>query len=153
LSGYPYAYSYPYADSSYAYPYSGAAYDLGYPGGYGDVQPYYPDDYTSVMPPAADYQSFYPPSTLSTTPADTRAHVTVRVPADAQVWFEGTATTSTGPVREFYSPALTSGQRYVYTIRARWTENGQDVTQTQQVYVTAGSQVELEFPLPPKPAK
>ena len=72
------------------------------------------------------------------------------VPAGAQVWFDGTATTSTGSVREFDSPPLTPGNRYSYEIQARWNENGQEVSQTQQVVVTAGAHVDVKFPAPPK---
>ena len=50
----------------------------------------------------------------------------------AEVWFNGTPTTSTGPARQFASPPLTPGTRYSYDIRATWNENGREVTQTQQ---------------------
>ena len=67
----------------------------------------------------------------------------------ARVWFEGAATTSTGPVRRFHSPALASGGRYTYDITATWHENGHEVPQTQQVEVTAGTHVNVAFPTPP----
>jgi len=124
---YPYYGSYgPY--SSYTYP----SYDLGSYGSYGDVTPSYPDSYSSV-----------------TAEPDSSAHITVNVPAGAEVWFDGTATISTGSVRRFDSPPLTPGNRYGYDVKAHWNDNGSEVTQTQHVSVTAGAHVSVSFPLPP----
>jgi uncharacterized protein (TIGR03000 family) len=72
------------------------------------------------------------------------------VPAGARVWFGGAATTSTGPVRRFYSPPLESGSRYAYSIKASWNENGREVTQTQQVGAIPGAHVSVNFPAPPQ---
>jgi uncharacterized protein (TIGR03000 family) len=74
----------------------------------------------------------------------------VTVPADAEVWLDNTRTTATGPVREFQSPPLTPGGRYTYAIRARWNENGREVTQLRQVEVTARSHINVRFPVPAK---
>ena len=142
-----YGYDHPYYNS-YPYVWSSPTYDSGYSGSYGDVAPSYPDDYGSVTPPAGSYQSFYPPATAEPEPS---AAITVTVPAVARVWFGGTLTTSTGPIREFYSPPLTPGSKYTYAIRASWNENGQEVTQTQQVRVTAGAHANVSFPVPAKP--
>src|SRR5262249_10294447 len=89
-------------------------------------------------------------SAPAVTPAQptTAAHVTLKVPANAEVWFEGTKTTTTGAVREFESPPLTPGRRYTYQVRARWKENGHEVTQTQKVEVTAGAHANASFPVP-----
>jgi len=72
------------------------------------------------------------------------------VPADAEVWFDGTKTTTAGPVREYQSPPQTPGQQYTYEVKARWQENGREVTQTQQVDVSAGGHFEVRFPVQPK---
>ena len=141
---YGYGY-YPYYD----YLWSGGAADSGYADGYADVGPTYLEDVTSATPPAATYQSYYPPATGAGRP-DTVAQVTVNVPPDARVWFEGKPTTSVGAVRQFDSPPLTPDTRYVYDIKANWNENGHQVTQAQQVQVTAGAHVNVRFPAPPK---
>src|SRR6202043_3164059 len=83
---------YPYSYDLYPYSYSSPAYDSGYYGSYGDVTPSYPDIYSSITPAAGSYQSFDPVATVPTQP-DTTALVTVNVPAGAQVWFNGKATT------------------------------------------------------------
>jgi uncharacterized protein (TIGR03000 family) len=144
---YSYGY-YPYYD---AYPYlrSGVATDPGYADDYADVGPSYLDDTTSAAPPAVAYQSYYPPATGSDQPQSI-AKVTVNVPPDAKVWFEDKPMTSTGAVRQFDSPPLTPGTPYTYDIKARWNENGHEVTQEQRVEVTAGAHVNVRFPAPPK---
>jgi uncharacterized protein (TIGR03000 family) len=133
----PYYYSYSYPYYSYYPPYG---YNYGSDVGYNPVSsssdvvvtPRYPsENYTSVRPsvivPVADV------------PADTAARITVQVPANADLWFNGTKMTLTGPIREFESPPLTPGRQYVYDVEAQWTENGQPLSQTQRVNVTAGS--------------
>lgn len=141
--GYPYYGSYGYSYPSYTpYPDVGSSptYDPGYSGYEGDVTPSYPDG----------YQAYYPPDAAPAQP-DNTAHVIVSLPSDAELLFDGTKTTSAGSVREYQSPPLTPGRRYTYELRARWSENGQEVTQTQQVGVTAGAHVNVSFPVPAKP--
>ena len=80
---------------------------------------------------------------------DNDASVTMNVPADAQIWVDGAATTSTGSVREFTSPPLKPGSQYHYEVQARWNENGHEVTQTQEVAVRAGANIRVDFPVSP----
>jgi uncharacterized protein (TIGR03000 family) len=156
--GYGYGYGgygyYPYLYGNYAnyngtYPYygSGLGYDAGYDDSYGEPALSYSGTDTSVTPSAVNSVSFYPPSTDQT---DTSAHLTVNVPAGAQVWFDDFKTTSTGRVREFVTPSLKPGKRFTYELRGSWNENGHEVTQTQKVAVTAGAHVTVNFPTPPK---
>jgi uncharacterized protein (TIGR03000 family) len=130
----PYNRSYGYAPYLYGVP----AYDLGY------SPPNYPDT-TNETTTSDSYEPLFPPPAIL--PAlDTSAHISVTVPEDAEIWFDGTATTSTGTVRQFNSPPLTPGN-HSYGIRARWTENGRAVTQTQRVEVAAGAHVNVGFPV------
>ena len=137
--GYPYygSYGYDTYDPYYynAYPYTSLSptYDSGYNG-----------PYTASMPIDAN-------SNAATAPAsspDNTAHVTVSVPADAHIFFDGTQMTSTGPVRRFHSPPLTPGQHYTYNVEARWNDNGHEITQSQKVDVTAGTHSNVAFQLP-----
>jgi uncharacterized protein (TIGR03000 family) len=139
-----------------------STYSPGYSSNYG-VTPAYPDvaysgapsaypDAAYSSPPPSTYQSLYPPSTdtLESAPAQqtgTRAHITVRVPPSAEVWFEGHKTDATGNVREFTSPPLTPGRQFTYTVRARWDDNGRPVEQSRQVDVSAGSHADVSFPV------
>jgi uncharacterized protein (TIGR03000 family) len=145
---YPLYGSYPYSYGSYPYLGSDLGYYSGYDGSSGEPALSYSDDYASVTPSTVTYQSFYPPTAAE---PDTSAHLTVNVPAGARVWFDGWATTSKGPVREFVTPSLKPG-RYSYEVRGRWNENGHEVTQTRQVKVTPGAHVTVSFPVPPKTA-
>ena len=61
---------------------------------------------------------------------------------------DGVATTSTGSVREFKSPPLQPGKRYSYEVEVRWNEDGQERKQIQDVSVSAGSKVRLDFTIP-----
>jgi uncharacterized protein (TIGR03000 family) len=132
---YPPSSYYPSYDLGY-----GSAPGLGYLDSYGEAAPSY----------SSGYQGLEPPSTVSadaaSAQADSTAHVTVRVPADAELWFEGSLMTSAGSVREFRSPPLEPG-RYTYHVRARWTENDGGVTQTQEVAVSPGAHVTVDFPI------
>jgi uncharacterized protein (TIGR03000 family) len=76
------------------------------------------------------------------------AYVTVVVPADAEVLFDGEATTLTGGTRTFISPPLEAGKKYRYEITAKWTANGEKVEQTRKVPVTAGARVRVDFLTP-----
>jgi uncharacterized protein (TIGR03000 family) len=81
---------------------------------------------------------------------DDTATITVTVPADAEVFFDGVETTETGTQRQFVTPPLTKGTKYSYTIRAVWTEDGRPVEKTHKVSFQAGSQVRVDLtsPLP-----
>jgi uncharacterized protein (TIGR03000 family) len=78
--------------------------------------------------------------------AATPAHVTVRVPPDAELWFEGLKMTLAGSVRRFQSPPLTLGRLYAYEVRARWLVDGREDSLTRTILVSAGDSVEMDFP-------
>jgi uncharacterized protein (TIGR03000 family) len=81
-----------------------------------------------------------------------------RVPADADVWFNGEPTSKKGEVRKFTSPPLTPGSDYRYDIRACWTDAGGVADQTCTVVVRTNQRTEVDFTrpdpvAPPTPAK
>jgi uncharacterized protein (TIGR03000 family) len=73
------------------------------------------------------------------------ARVTVRLPANAELWFGDKKVPTPGTIREFKTPVLRPGRLYEYEVRARWTKDGRVVTQTQQVVVTAGAATRVDF--------
>jgi uncharacterized protein (TIGR03000 family) len=79
---------------------------------------------------------------------DDSAWITVRVPADAELWFDGVKVAATGAIRKLRTPVLKQGSLYTYQVRARWGPAGNAVTQTQPVVVTAGSDVSLDLTPP-----
>jgi uncharacterized protein (TIGR03000 family) len=146
--GYDAPYGY-YPSYGYYSPYSyypsynlgyGADSDLGYSDSYGGVAPSYPGGYLPLQPPLTAGPN------LASAQANSTVHVTVKVPANAELWIEGVKTTSIGSVREFQSPPLTPGQ-YSYEIRAHWTANGREITQTQKVAVSPGAHIAVDFPM------
>ncbi|HLJ95882.1 MAG TPA: TIGR03000 domain-containing protein [Gemmataceae bacterium] len=82
------------------------------------------------------------------TAVQTTAVVTVWVPADAELRFEGVRTDLRGPFRRFSTPPLIPGREYSYDIQATWTENGQQVTKVRHVPVRAGDRLYVDFRVP-----
>jgi len=113
------------------YGYGGGGYGYGYPDYNGGYNPGYYDNDSYGIPP-------YP------APAQQPAHLTVTVPANADVYFNGIKTQETGTVRRFVTPPLVPGN-YQYDIRATWMENGQQQTQERQVTVHPGEDVAVNF--------
>jgi uncharacterized protein (TIGR03000 family) len=75
------------------------------------------------------------------------AHVTVAVPADAQLLVNGVVRQDRGPIRFLDSRPLAPGAAYQYVLQARWLENGRPVVQTQSVAVGAGTSIRVTFPI------
>ncbi|HWG47817.1 MAG TPA: TIGR03000 domain-containing protein [Gemmataceae bacterium] len=76
---------------------------------------------------------------------ENKAEVTVVVPESAELWFNGTKTTQKGPERKFVTPPLTPGEDFIYTVKARWMENGKPVEQTRPIHVQANSSQVIDF--------
>jgi uncharacterized protein (TIGR03000 family) len=74
--------------------------------------------------------------------------VNVNLPAEADLYFNGTLTNETGPFRTFVSPAVAVGRDYVYDIRARWVENGRPVTWRHDYTVRAGDRLNVDVGMP-----
>lgn len=82
-------------------------------------------------------------------PSSAVAYLTVETPPGADVWLEGVKSRQPGPTRRYVSPPLTPGARYAYAIRARWTEDGREMEQTQEVTFQAGDRLTVRFPIGP----
>ena len=74
--------------------------------------------------------------------------VTVLVPPDAEVFFDGAPTVQKGGERLFLSPPLPVGKKYHYDVVARWKEGDKTVQQTRQVEVAGGAKVRVDFLTP-----
>jgi len=137
--------------------YSGQPYTFGSAYGPNYVQPAgFPaqtSGYATVMPGYGGYQAFYPPTGVAQpatqpTTDSSRAYIHVRVPADAQVMFDGSPTKQTGAERMFMTPSLAAGSNYSYEISAKWMDNGQPREQTRTVRLTPGQTVNVDFSAP-----
>ncbi len=82
---------------------------------------------------------------LSMPQSDTRVHLWLRVPADAEVWFEGAKTKQTGTLRYFFSPPLIPGKNYFYQVQARWQKDGQTIERKRRIEVHAGDALQLDL--------
>jgi uncharacterized protein (TIGR03000 family) len=77
--------------------------------------------------------------------ADAPAQITVVVPADAEVFFDGEATVQRGAERVFISPPLPAGKTFHYELNARWKEGDKPVDHKRRIDVTAGGKVRVDF--------
>jgi uncharacterized protein (TIGR03000 family) len=85
----------------------------------------------------------------ATVPANSTADVTVWLPADAKLYFEGILMDLTGPERHFVTPLLVPKRNYQYDVRAVWNDNqGREVVQDRQVLVHAGDRLNVDFRSP-----
>jgi len=145
-----------YYPGSYGTSYYGGGYGSGYyRGGYGSAYSpgYYGSNYYSNSYPAYSTPMYYSDPIVQTSGTDYRqsfylepnsSTLTVRVPnPDAEVWFDDTLTKQRGMERIFHTPALQ--QAGIYTIKARWTENGRTIEREQRVQVQPGQPATVEF--------
>jgi uncharacterized protein (TIGR03000 family) len=89
----------------------------------------YPYDYPG-MPVA--------PSLLSDAGKPSAGTVTVSLPADAELRFNGAAVVGTGQTRTFRTPPLEPGREYAYDLTADVVRGGERQTLTGRVVVRAG---------------
>jgi uncharacterized protein (TIGR03000 family) len=117
------------------------------------VPSYYEPPATAYIPPPSSYA---PPSSLEARPLvrsagidpqtlGNAALVEVNVPPNAEVWFDDLKTKQTGDTRTFKSPDLEPGKTYLYDVKAKWIENGDEVTRSRTVRVQAGKVVPVDF--------
>jgi uncharacterized protein (TIGR03000 family) len=163
-AGYPYPYSgypYPLSGNSSPAPYWGSV-----PSYYGGAPlPYHGSGLSSN--PVANYLSspqMFAPNYLGTATStastlsnagilwpsrkprpDDRAHIWLRVPDDAEVWFDDAKTKQTGPLRYFFSPPLAAGKSYSYQVQVRWKKDGKPVERKQRIDVHAGQALRLDL--------
>lgn len=76
------------------------------------------------------------------------ASIVVNLPANARLTIDGQATTSTGSLRVFRTPALEQGHSYTYTLRAEIEREGRTETVSHQVVVRPGEQTRLDIAIP-----
>jgi uncharacterized protein (TIGR03000 family) len=86
--------------------------------------------------------------TMASGQMDNRVLITMRVPPNAQVWFDNDKTAQTGVVRSYISPPLNPNGDFAYHVRVQWTENGRPVDRTRKVDVHAGDRLFVNFMQP-----
>jgi uncharacterized protein (TIGR03000 family) len=98
-----------------------------------------PFDSRSTMPPSPQV-----PAQDEVPPADA-ALVIVKLPPEAELWFDETRTAQDGGYRRFVTPPLEAGSHQVYTLRVRWHIKGADLTRVERVRVEPGKSVTVNF--------
>jgi uncharacterized protein (TIGR03000 family) len=81
-------------------------------------------------------------------PADVKKEpgkVTIELPADAKLLFNGAVATGTGATRTFATPALAQGQDYGYELTAEVVRDGRVQTVTERVIVRAGETAKVSL--------
>jgi uncharacterized protein (TIGR03000 family) len=83
--------------------------------------------------------------------ADEPAHITVLVPPDAEVFFDGQPTVQRGAERAFVTPPLPTNKTGRYDVLARWKDGGKTVERTRSIEVSGGASVRVDFLAPAAP--
>jgi uncharacterized protein (TIGR03000 family) len=73
------------------------------------------------------------------------ARLTVRLPADARLWVDQVECPLTTGERSFNTPVLQPGQTYYYTLKMQLQRQGNPVTESKRVLVSAGQNVSVVF--------
>jgi uncharacterized protein (TIGR03000 family) len=103
----------------------------------------YPATQTATVSGTDTRQAFYPPAGR-----ESPVLLTLRVPAQAEILFDGEKTMQKGALRTFISPPLSPDGKYAYEIKANWTEDGQPRSDTRKVDVRAGQNLTVDFTKP-----
>lgn len=106
---------------------------------------------TYGLPPGdsgARLANYFSPDGQGALTGPNRALIEVRVPAAAEVAFDGEKTAQTGTLRQFVSPPLTAGQPYSYRVTATWQDGGKEVVRTRTVQFRAGERRTLDLTRP-----
>jgi uncharacterized protein (TIGR03000 family) len=140
------------------YPYGTGYYDSGYYST--DLAP------ANLYPGQAQGYRQLPEGAAQTPPGldPNTAGFLVYVPdPNAEIWFQESPTKQRGNYRAYESGSLSPGQAYSFTVRARWTQDGQVVDRTQNVEARGGQVSRVNFatrervpaptPPPPPPGK
>jgi uncharacterized protein (TIGR03000 family) len=81
----------------------------------------------------------------------TTGTIVVSLPADAKLSIDGYVSQQTTAQRRLVTPAIPQGGTFTYTLVAETTQNGQPVTQSQQVTVRGGQVLPVNFSFPAAP--
>jgi uncharacterized protein (TIGR03000 family) len=100
------------------------------------------------LPPAAILAALMPPGGAARAEEQATATITIVVPPDADIFFDGEPTMQKGAERLFNTPLLPVGKKLHYDVLARWKEGDKTVEQSRRVEVTGGATVRVDFLAP-----
>ena len=103
----------------------------------------------SAAPPAPPAPGEAPAPAKETSLRRIDGTLAVEVPADAKIFVNGQATTSTGEIRQYISRNLQLGYSYNYEVRAEVVRDGKTIEEVKTVEVRAGETAQIAFKLAP----
>jgi uncharacterized protein (TIGR03000 family) len=114
----------------------------------GKSAPVRPAEKTRPSPPGTPGAAGIQQASFASTQTGTSGRLSIKLPAEAEVWIGGQRTNQTGPLREFVSPPLEPGMAYNYQVRIRWIAAGKVFEDARTITVRAGavSDVDLTHP-------
>jgi uncharacterized protein (TIGR03000 family) len=77
--------------------------------------------------------------------SSTQVALDIRVPSSAEVFVNGEKISATGTMRTFTSDNLTAGQTYEYKVKAKWTENGKEMSRERTVKAVPGQRTSVDL--------
>lgn len=89
----------------------------------------------------------YPVMAPGSSPAPVCCTMTVNLPADAKLLFNGTAANGTGAARTFTTPPLEFGREYAYDLTAEVMRDGKMERATERVVLRAGEKTTVTLAL------
>jgi uncharacterized protein (TIGR03000 family) len=73
------------------------------------------------------------------------ALIIVKIPAEAELWFDDQPTSARGSYRRFVSPMLAEDRPLFYNLRVRWLIKGVELTRVEKISVVAGGKITVSF--------
>src|SRR5262245_49530168 len=98
-------------------------YDSGYYGSPYSSSPYYGSSYSGYSYPN-QYTSMYFSGDMDQARAENRVMLNIQAPAGANLWISDVFMGQGDGNRQFISPPLENGRRYIYDVKARWMQDG-----------------------------
>ncbi len=93
-----------------------------------------------VMPAAPEKKEEKKEEKKKTDAGAAPATIVVNLPADAKLFIDGKATSSTSALRVFETPALETSKEYTYTLTAQVSRNGKTESKIERITVRGGAE-------------
>jgi len=77
--------------------------------------------------------------------AEVKAELTLHVPANAKIWFDGEPTSQKGTKRVFTAPELPAGREYTYHVKVEWRHGTRKLHRSGHLAFRAGERVSLSL--------
>src|SRR5262245_56985488 len=124
----------------------GGYYGSGYYGSPYYSSPYYGSSYYSGYSYPTQYTSMYFSGDMEQARAENRVMLNIQAPTGANLWISDVFMGQGDGNRQYISPPLENGRKYIYDVKARWMQDGREMTSTRS-FEFVGGQTDLNFDL------